>query len=147
MRRSLVMLAMAVVLLISTGCQSPEVKLESALLKNITTSRLDVGLNLNVFNPNSYSLPLQTVDWDLDLFRSDFTSGQTNFTRNIGANARADVEVPLGISYNAVQLGVQGILTRRSIPWGFAGSCSFRTPGGPIRIGFAKDGTWKNPLL
>lgn len=137
----------AAVALLATGCQTPKVSLKNALLKNLTTSRIDVGLNLDILNPNSYSLPLQHVAWDLKLFNSPFTDGTTEFTRSIGANSRAEVEVPLGIRYNAIQMGVKGMLTKRSIPWGFGGACSFRTPAGPVQIDFARDGAWRNPLL
>jgi len=136
---------MALVLL--SGCQTPEVNLKSALLKGLSTSRLDIGLNLDVFNPNNYELPIQEVDWSLDLFSSRFNDGAVALKRNIPASQRVGVEVPLGIAFNAVSVGVQGLLTKRSIPWGIDGGVAFRTPGGPVRAGFGSTGQWSNPLL
>ena len=121
--------------------------LKDALLKRITTSRLDIGLNLAIFNPNTYTLPVQAVDWKLNLFRSPFTDGSTAFKHNIGPQSRSTVEVPLGITYSAARVGVQNLLTKRSIPWGVDGGCTFRTPAGPIRVAFGQDGSWQNPLL
>lgn len=130
-----------------TGCQTPEVNLKSALLKGLSTSRLDIGLNLDVFNPNQYEIPLQKVDWDLDLFNSPFNNGAVALTRNIPAAQKVGVEVPLGIAFNAVSVGVQNILTKRSIPWGLDGGVEFRTPAGPVRVGYGSTGQWANPLL
>lgn len=134
-------------LLILSGCKTPEVNLKSALLKGLSTSRLDIGLNLDVFNPNNYELPIQGVDWSLDLFSSRFNDGEVALKRNIPASQRVGVEVPLGIAFNAVSVGVQGLLTKRSIPWGIDGGVAFRTPAGPVRAGFGSTGRWANPLM
>lgn len=132
--------------LLTMGCATPEVALENALLKKLSTSALELGLNLSILNPNQFALPLQQVEYDLDLFQADFTKGAVDFTRNIPANQRVNVEVPLGIKFSTVSLGVQNFLSKPSIPWGIDGACSFRTPRGPVRIGFAKSGQWDNPL-
>jgi LEA14-like dessication related protein len=131
-----------------SGCSLPDVKLKDALLTKLTTKNLEIGLNLEIFNPNEYSIPLSGVDWDLDLFRADFTNGQTGFTRNIPGNRRADVEVPIGISFQSVRVGVQNLLTKREIPWKIGGGCSFRIPASePVRVGFQQAGRWTNPLM
>lgn len=145
MRYKWLLLALCVLFL--SGCKTPEVNLKSALLKNLTSSRLDVGLNLDVFNPNEYELPIQQVDWSLDLFNSRFNDGSVALKRNIPAARRVGVEVPLGIAFNAVAVGVQNILTKRSIPWGIDGGVAFRTPAGPVRADFGSMGQWANPLL
>ena len=146
MKRMISMVALA--LLLGSGCSLPEVKLEDALLTQLTTKNLEIGLNLEIFNPNEYSLPLQMVDWDLDLFRSDFTNGETGFARNIPAQKRANLQVPIGISFQSIQAGVQSLLTKQQIPWGIGGGCSFRNPvGDPFRVGFSQTGTWVNPLM
>jgi LEA14-like dessication related protein len=143
----MILFAAAACLLVSTGCETPSVRLDNALLKKLTSTGLEVGLDMTVLNPNEYQIPLQSVDWDLDLFQAPFTNGQSSFTTNIPPNRTANFEVPLGISFNTVSVGVQNVLTKRAIPWGFEGACSFRTPAGPIRVGFQRDGSWANPLM
>ena len=131
-----------------TGCALPEVTLKDALLTKLNQKGLEIGLNLDIYNPNEYALPLAAVDWDLDLFQSDFTAGQTAFSRNIPAQRRADVQVPIGIQFQTVAAGAQKLLTTRRIPWGIEGGCAFRLPAtDPIRVGFAHQGHWTNPLL
>lgn len=146
-RRTVILFALAAMLLVSTGCKAPSVRLDNALLKKLTSSGLEVGLDMTVLNPNEYAVPIQAIDWDLSLFQSPFTSGTSNFTTNIPAGQTAAFEVPIGISFRSVSVGVQNVLTRRTIQWGFEGACSFRTPAGPIRVGFDQNGTWRNPLM
>ncbi len=132
----------------TSGCALPEVTLKNALLTRLSPQGLEIGLDLNIFNPNEYSLPLSMVDWDLDLFRSDFTNGETGFSRNIPAQRRADVRVPIGVNFQSIRAGAEKLLTTRSIPWGIAGGASFRIPGtSPLRVGFDKQGSWTNPIL
>ena len=147
MRRTLPLtLLILAMLALTSGCVAPEVTLQNALLKKLSASALELGLNLSILNPNQFALPIQLVEYDLDLFESDFTEGAVDFTRNIPANERVSVEVPLGIKFSTVSIGVQNFLTKPAIPWGIEGACSFRTPRGPIRIGFEKSGQWDNPL-
>lgn len=146
MRKHLLLLI--TLLTFGSGCALPEVQLKDALLTKLNQKGLEIGLNLNIFNPNDYSLPLSAVDWDLDLFRSDFTEGNTPFSRNIPGQRRADVQVPIGIEFRSIAAGVQSLLTNRRIPWGIEGGASFRIPAtSPIRVGFAHQGQWTNPLL
>ena len=141
------LLFVVALLLTQTGCAMPKVTLKNALLTSLTTKALEIGLDLNIENPNDYALPLQMVDWDLDLFRADFTTGETAFSRNIPAGRTAAVRVPIGINFQSVAIGVQNLLTKRQIPWGIAGGCSFRVPTrDPIRVGFQQQGSWNNPI-
>lgn len=146
-RRIAIALTFAALLLLTTGCKAPTVRLDNALLKKLTDTGLEVGLDLTVLNPNEYAIPLQSIEWDLDLFQRNFTEGVSNFTTNIPAQRTANFEVPLGISFRSVSIGVQDVLTRRTIPWGFQGACSFRTPAGPVKAGFEESGSWANPLM
>jgi LEA14-like dessication related protein len=128
------------------SCAAPQVSLKSALLTKISLQSLEIGLDLEIFNPNEYAVPLESIDWDLSLFDAPFTSGQTDFRRQLGAQARAQVRVPLGIQFSSLAMGVDKLLTGRAIPWGIEGGCTFRTPAGPIRIDFSGSGSWANPL-
>lgn len=148
MKRAVILTCLFAIASMATGCALPEVTLKNALLTKLNPKGFEIGLNLDIFNPNDYALPLSAVDWDLELFRADFTSGETAFSRNIPGNRRADVQVPIGISFQSVQAGAQKLLTTRKIPWGIAGGCSFRIPASsPIRVSFARQGEWTNPLL
>ncbi|MEZ4459762.1 MAG: LEA type 2 family protein [bacterium] len=141
------MLCVLALMVVGTGCKTPEVNVKSALLKKLTTTRLDVGLNLDVLNPNEYEIPINGVDWKLDLFSSHFNDGAVALTRNIGPQRTTAVEVPLGLTYNAISVGVQGLLTKQNIPWGIDGGVTFKIGGQPLRVGYGSQGAWRNPLF
>ena len=128
------------------ACAPPQVNLQRADLAKLTTTGLRIDMNLAIFNPNTYSVPLQSVGWDLDLFRADFSQGSVRLAQQIGANRNTGVKVPLGIRFASARASVQKFLAGQSIPWGIDGKCDFNTPIGPVFVQFAKDGLWKNPL-
>jgi LEA14-like dessication related protein len=146
MNRYLLVTALAL-LTVSTGCKTPSVTFKSALLKKLTTNHLDVGLNLDVLNPNEYEIPINGLDWSLDLFSSKFNDGAVQLSRNIGPAQTTAVAVPIGMSYNAIAVGVQNVLVKRDIPWGLGGGVSFNIAGQPLRVAYASDGKWRNPLF
>ena len=147
MKKLLLSIFVVSVLFGTTGCLAPSVELKDALLTKLTQKDLEVGLDFDISNPNDYEIPIQEVDWDLDLFRSNFTNGKTAFSRNIPAKNKAGVQVPVGINFQSVAVGATSLLTKKQIPWGFGGGVSFRIPGSPMRVGFNADGAWENPLL
>ncbi len=131
-----------------SGCLLPTVSLNDALLTKLTQKDMEVGLKFDVFNPNEYQLPINGIDWDLDLFRADFTKGDTKFARSIGAKKNVGVDIPVGVTFQSLAVGATSLLTQQKIPWGFGGGMSFRSPTKePLRIGFNADGSWSNPLL
>jgi len=146
MNRTLLIVALAL-LTVSTGCKTPSVTFKSAMLKSLSTNRLDLGLNLDVLNPNEYEIPINGLDWSLDLFSSKFNNGEIAMSRNIGPAQTTAVAVPIGMSYNAIAVGVQNLLVKRDIPWGLGGGLSFNLAGQPLRVAYASDGKWRNPLF
>jgi LEA14-like dessication related protein len=57
-----------------TGCvpfgqqfQSPEVTLETLRILRIADAKADVSISLRVFNPNTYTLPVDRVDFEVTL--------------------------------------------------------------------------------
>ena len=133
----------------TTGCLSPTVDLKDAVLTSLTQRDMEVALKFNVFNPNEYPLPIEGIDWDLDLFQSNFTNGKSVFSRNIKAKQNTAVDIPLGITFQTLSIGAVNMVTRPRIPWGFDGGMGFSIPtqSQPIRVGFNSSGSWPNPLL
>ena len=145
--RLLAVSALALCLAIGVvACSPPQVNLRQANLTKITTTGFRVVMNLSIFNPNAYSLPLENVGWDLNLFNRPFTRGSVNTNNQIAASATSPVDVPLGIRFSSVSMGVRDFMSGKNIPWGIKGRCHFKTPAGPIYVNFARQGSWKSPL-
>jgi LEA14-like dessication related protein len=146
--RRAALLGMMLLLVVSlVGCVTPTARLQDVLLERLTSTGLQVALVLDLHNPNEFGLPLDTIDWNLDLFQSPFAAGIANFGRQIPAQTNTRVDVPIGVNFVDIAAGVQQVLTNRTIPWGVGGTCNFRLPTGPLNVDFRQSGTWANPLM
>lgn len=134
---------------LSVGCAAPTVKMEDVLLRKLSMDRLEIGLVLDMFNPNEYALPLETIDWDLSLFQNRFADGVAKFGRQIPAKRSSKIDVPIGVRFADAAMGIQKVVSSRTIPWNVGGAVNFRLPagGGPMSVGYQNAGSWKNPLL
>ncbi len=143
------MLLLAMLSTMAVGCVAPTVKMEDVLLRKLSMDRLEIGLILDLFNPNDYALPLETIGWDLNLFQSPFAAGIAKFGRQIPAKRSSKIDVPIGVRFADVAMGIQKVAASRTIPWNIGGAVNFRLPagGGPLSVGYQNAGSWKNPLL
>ncbi len=64
--------ALIAVLLLATACvpygkqfESPEVTLETLRILRVVDARADLAIGLRIFNPNTYALPVDTVEFDV----------------------------------------------------------------------------------
>ena len=60
-KRAMVALGVVACLGGVAACTAPKVNLRQATLGKVTTTGFRINLDLNVFNPNEYALPLETV--------------------------------------------------------------------------------------
>jgi len=144
-RASLALLAVCTSIGVA-ACAAPTVDVQQAALSKLTTTGFLVNLDLAVNNPNTYTLPLRHLDWNLDLYNAPFTRGGVDLDNRINPQSTGRVRVPLGIRFQSVKAGVNNILAGKNIPWGIGGKCDFNTPVGPVFVRFAKDGVWANPI-
>lgn len=142
-------LLLAMLSTMAVGCAAPTVKMEDVMLRKLSMDRLEIGLVLDMFNPNEYALPLETIDWDLSLFRSPFADGVAKFGRQIPAKRSSKIDVPIGVRFADVAMGIQKVVASRTIPWNIGGAVNFQLPmgGGPLSVGYQNAGSWRNPLM
>ena len=92
------------VLFFIVGCahkvvQPPKVELESINVTDPTLTAATFVFGLRVDNPNSFSLRVQEIDYDLDINDKDFTTGSFEPRARVPAKDRSVVEIPMRISY------------------------------------------------
>ena len=129
-----------------TACATPQVSVRKANLDKINTKGLLVGIDLSVFNPNQYAVPLTGIGWGLDIYRERLASGSTAFNRNLAASSRTPVPMKLPVSFRKVTSSVQRVLQGKPIDWQFGGTAGFKTPVGVVNVDFTEQGTWQNPF-
>lgn len=126
--------------------QRPTVDLHNVQLKGLTFSKVEVALDVSVQNPNTFELPVKSLDWELDLYGDQFAVGQAAVDANIPAQGSSRISVPLGIPYDRALSSAAKLLSGRDIAYELLGSLTFNTPIGDLPISFTHQGKWGNPL-
>lgn len=138
----------AILILGLSACavQQPEVAVRSAKLTSLSTSKMKVEVKVNVSNPNTFTLPVDRVNWSLGLFEEDFSKGRVNLENRIPAQGSRVVTVPLSISYSRAMAGAVKLLSGKPIPYKVNGRFFFDTQAGSLSAPFDDAGRWRNPL-
>ncbi|MFP4600815.1 MAG: LEA type 2 family protein [Persicimonas sp.] len=139
-----VLLVAACVLLAS--CVTPSVNVQTARLGDINLRGLNVDLFLNVDNPNQFALPLEEVDWKMQLFDLNVGSGTSRMDKNLPAQESTRIKMPIEITFRSASEAASKVVKSRSIPWTLDGTMTVRAPTGPIGLDFGDNGRWDNPL-
>jgi LEA14-like dessication related protein len=134
-------------LLALVGCAAPNVSVRSARLDSIRTSELKVDVFFDVENPNRFTLPIEQVDWDLNIFDVRVGAGTSRMDQTLPAQQTTRVKMPITVSFGGAVGIATKIHTSRSIPWDLDGTAHFRAPTGPISLGFGETGSWDNPIF
>jgi LEA14-like dessication related protein len=80
---------------------APKVSVTSVNLKKLTLQQVSIDVGLNVFNPNTISIPLRGIDYALAVNNQQVASGQQNQSVTIAAKQSSNVTIP--ISVNLIQ--------------------------------------------
>lgn len=130
-----------------TGCSSltgsmlekPQVELKAVNLRNITAQGTTVVFVLNLKNPNSRELPLDGLNYSVDLAGKHFAEGAIAETVVLPARDENQVEVPLDVTYAKVFSGLAQMLEGRSLDYALRGQAKFSV----FSIPFEKKGALK----
>jgi LEA14-like dessication related protein len=140
-------LVVALVLpLLLVSCVAPQAELQRVDLNRLTWQQLDVGLLLNLRNPNEFDLPLDQIDWNLGLFDRSMAQGIARPEARIPAQGKELVQVPISVALAQLTGVAESLLHSDRIPWDVGGRCHFATVAGPITVDFSRSGHWNNPL-
>jgi len=118
-------------LLFFCGCQSipsipsllqePRVSINSVNVAAVNISGVNLIANLDVENPNGFSLPMPKVDWVLFVNDSSLTQGTLEENRTIGSRETVSLAVP-------VSVGTDQLIRTAGSLIGFFGSGSSELP-------------------
>ncbi len=140
---SLLMIALALTLV---SCAYPQLTLRGARLNRVELNGLTVDMYLDVNNPNQFALPLQQVDWTLQLFGLQVGAGTSRLNRTLPAQQTTRVRMPITVKFQQSYTVAQRVARSRSIPWTINGTATFQAPTGPIAMDFGDQGRWNNPM-
>lgn len=108
-----------------------EVKYHSVSFKE---GRLDS--NMQISNPNRFSLPLRNLTYHLKLNDREFANSALSFDKNIPAQGTMELHVPIQFRYAELLNGIASFLQRQNVKFQIAGELDF----GVVKIPFSKSG-------
>lgn len=146
--------ALAMVALVG-GCSSglyeqPEVTLERVQIAGIGLTGGTLLVELQVVNPNRFSLNANNLDYQLalsdpqvpgDTTWVDFANGTYDQPFSVGARESARVQIPVEFSYSGLGAAGGSIMQRGTVTYRASGTVNVRTPLGYRQVPFRKRGT------
>ena len=111
-----------VALLVLSACstlvpkpEKPTVELVSVRPLNISLSRQKLRFNLKVVNPNSFDMPIETVDFIASLNDTNIASGKSNQAVTVPANSDAIVSLDVTAGLDRLTSSIETLLAGDSL--------------------------------
>ncbi|MCD6578985.1 LEA type 2 family protein [bacterium] len=109
--------------------KNPTIKFVNFNLDNITSNGVEGTVNLNISNPNGFSIPLTQIQTDVLLNNSPFTTLSNNESRNIGANSSENMGFKVMVPFSSIPNIIDVIKSSNdNIPLGFNSKLYFQQP-------------------
>lgn len=126
---------------------APRVAVDSVRAEKISLTRQNLLFRLAVSNPNSFDLPLQTLNFIAAVDGVELAQGLSSERVTIPANGKAMLEVHVSTSINKLlgQLLLATNQSRKDIAYDVRGFV--KLSNWPARIPFNVDGSLENPVL
>tara|TARA_R110000868_G_scaffold304437_17_gene565271 strand:- start:118 stop:969 length:852 start_codon:yes stop_codon:yes gene_type:complete len=83
--------------------KAPTISVSKFSVKNISFTKADVELELNVGNPNSFGMIMNQLDYNINLNGFDTIEGQTSSSLTVEENETKSLTIPA--SFNFLELG------------------------------------------
>lgn len=143
--------------LLITGCANlkevgkamqPEAKINTAKLVNLKADSADIELDLEVFNPNKFSLNLGELNYQLAVENQEFLQGKQSQATSLQAGKTQSIKLPLSLNFNQLAQLVTDLYQRDEINYNLAGGLTYNLPVvGPQTLNFSKGGLLPVPKL
>lgn len=135
-------LSVILMTMLITGCssmvkelmQAPQIK--GVQLKSFSAKDKSVVFDVDIYNPNSFALPISGLSGDMVLNQMTIGSLDAESDQNLAALSTQTVTVPIVLDTNALIEAAGSVLTDRQAIYNFNGG--FKTPVG--KIPFSKSG-------
>ena len=114
--------------------QAPQVK--GVQLKSFSAKDKSVVFDVDLYNPNSFTLPISGLSGDMVLNQLTIGSLEAESDQNLAALSTQTVSVPIALDTNALIEAAKSMLTNRQANYKFNGGV--KTPVG--KIPFSKSG-------
>ena len=84
----------------SSLIEDPRISFNSVDIAGIGLTGVNLIALVDVENPNSFSLPMPKIDWELFINNSSFTNGVLENDQTIKSKEKVTLSIPVNISYD-----------------------------------------------
>ena len=140
-----------------TGCSfieksgawiKPEVKVIESRLAGLTLSKAILEVELEILNPNYYSVPLGALDFQLDLQGAKILEGKQSQDNKLAAGETVRVVLPLDVEFDELGRFVSNLDDLNELAYQVAGGMTFDLPvAGPLRVPYQVKGSIPIPRV
>lgn len=149
MKRKTALLAIAVMALVLAGArcsnlagifEKPDLQFRGLRVNSIGFDGASLDILVDVYNPNSYRLPLQRFSYDLAIENVHWGLGTTDTPLAVEARNSTLVRLPLEVSWSRLgDVGRQALRTG-AVNYGVSGEIIVGTSLGDVRVPYSKSG-------
>ena len=120
--------------------EKPDLQFRGLRVNSIGYDGASLDILVDVYNPNSYRLPLQRFSYDLAIENVHWGLGTTDTPLAVEARNSATVRLPLQVSWSRLgDVGRQALQTG-SVNYGVSGEIVVGTSLGDVRVPYSKSG-------
>jgi len=114
----------------------PTIELVRVTPLNISLSEQKLRFELNVFNPNSFNMPIEAVDFVARFNDTNIASGKSNQSVTIGANSEATLSLDVTAGLDRLATTLQTLLSGERLNLDYELSGKVRVSSWPELIPF-----------
>ena len=121
--------------LVLSSCQSfrsvveePRVSLNSVSIAGISFSGVDLVVNVDVENPNNFSIPMPNIDWELFVNTASFVQGSLPNDKSIRRRATATLALPVSFTYEGLFRSFMSLIETKEAAYDIALGITFPIP-------------------
>ena len=104
--------------------QQPEVNYKSISIGEVSMDRIELNPTFNIVNNNGFSLPINSVSYELSLNDSKMLEGETDAIGTLAANSNKDVPLSLALTQETLTSLQQLLFKENKLDYQVKGSVS-----------------------
>ena len=121
---------------IQQAIEKPTVHVKEVKYHSVSRKEGQIDSRMQISNPNSFSLPLRNMTYNLKLNDRVFADSKLAFDKDIPAKGMIELNIPIRFQYGELLHGISSIIAHQHIKFRLEGKLDL----GLIEIPFSKTG-------
>ena len=113
---------------INSNFQDPKVSINSVEIAEITFTGINLIANVDVENPNGFSIPLPKINWNLSLNSAPFVQGVVENSQSIRSRRKVTIDLPFSVNYDGLYNTFSTMLDAKETSYNLAMDITFPLP-------------------